>query len=79
MVANCQQKAFLNNDKNKSQFVSLLSKALRHHGHDVRESKGDADTLIVSAALGYATNTKDVTVIADDIDVFVLFMYHWGY
>ena len=59
MVANCQQKAFLNNDKNKSQFISLLKKALHHHDHDVRESKGDADTLIVSTALEYAT--KDVS------------------
>ena len=41
--------------------------------------KGDADTLIVSTTLEYATNTKDVTVIADNTDVFVLFMYHWGY
>ena len=39
MVANCQQKAFCNNDKNKSQFISLLSKALRHHDHDAGKVK----------------------------------------
>ena len=51
LPAFCNQSAFLSNEKNKKQFIELLGKALEDVGHHVYYSLGDADTLIVSAAL----------------------------
>ena len=63
----CNQEAFLKNSKNKSQFISLLTKALKDEGHDVQQSIGDADTHIVLAALEYASkeDRRPETVVAN--------------
>ena len=73
------QEAFLKNSNNKSQFISLLAKALKDEGHDVRQSIGDADTQIVLAALEYASkeDKRPVTVVANNTDILVLLMFHW--
>ena len=78
MMATCNQEIFLKNDKNKTQFISALSYQLRMEGHDVRNSIGDADTQIVSAALEYVSDSeKEVIVVASDTDILVLLMFHW--
>ena len=78
MIPTFNQEVFLKNEQNKSKFISFLSDELRREGHDVRNSLGDADTQIVSAALEYAEdNNKDVVVVAADTDILVLLMFHW--
>ena len=54
----------------------LLSDSLSPCGHWDIQSKGDADTLIVSAALDLATCNKITIVIADDTDILVLLLHH---
>ena len=54
MIPTFNQEVFLENDQNKSQFISFLSNELTREGHDVRNTLRDADTQIVSAALEYA-------------------------
>ena len=71
------QEMFLKNVKNKTQLILLLSSQLRREGHDIRNSDGDADTLIVSAALHYAAKDREVVVVASETDILVLLMFHW--
>ena len=60
------------------QFISALSDQLQREGHDVRNSIGNADTQIVSAALEHTLSSEnDVVVVASDIDILVLLMFHW--
>ena len=54
MEAYKYQQVFLINERNKSQFISLLSKYLVDDGHIVHHSIGDADTLIIQSALELA-------------------------
>ena len=55
-----------------------MSEELRREGHDVRNSTGDADTQIVSAALEYAGDIdNDIVVVASNTDILVLLMFHW--
>ena len=74
----CSQKAFLKNSKNKVKFIELLSRHLANDGHDIRNSKGDADALIISTAIQYTKKQdNEVVVVANDTDVLVLLIYHW--
>ena len=58
--------------------MSILSEELRRECHDVRNSTGDADTQIVSAALQYAGDIdNDIVVVASDTDILVLLVFHW--
>ena len=77
MEAYKNQEIFLANKTNKHQFVLLLSTYLQDDGQVVHHSTGDADTVIADCALQYATQGEEVNVVADDIDVLVLLMYHW--
>ena len=54
MEAYTNQQIFLTNERNKSQFISLLSQSLIDDGHTVHQSAGDADTLISQCALEMA-------------------------
>ena len=69
------QQAFFSNEKNKTNFICLLTMHLRSTGHQVEVSCGDADTLIVSSALEFAWNGQ--TVVAEDTDVLIMLVYHW--
>ena len=69
------QQAFFSNEKNKTNFISLLTTHLRGTGHQVEVSCGDADTLIVSSALEFAWDGQ--TVVAEDTDVLIMLVYHW--
>lgn len=78
MTPTCSQEIFLKNNRNKVQFISILSEELRKEGHDIQNSIGYADTQIVSAALEYAADSdKDVVVVATDTDMLVLLMFRW--
>ena len=72
------QEVLLANEKNKHQFILLISKYLRDDGQVVHQSTGDADTMTVRCALQYAIEGSEVNVVFDDIDVLVLLMYHWN-
>ena len=71
------QAAFLSNTSNKMQFIKLLSDYMQSKGHATKCSTSDADTLIVSTALGYARNNRSVVVVAEDTDIFVMLIHHW--
>ena len=43
----------------------------------VHQNPGDAGTMIVPHAHQYATEGSEVNVVADNIDVLLLLMYHW--
>ena len=74
---NCEM--LLSNTRNKSQFLELLSKNLILNGQQVLQSQADADTLTAHTALSIARKgRREVRVIADDTDVFLLLPYHWS-
>ena len=76
MESHPNKAAFLANEKNKQQFIKMLSNHLRAAGHIVEVSTGDADTDIAATALALA-RSDHVTVVADDTDVLILLLYHW--
>ena len=74
----CSEKAFLKNSKNKAKFIELLLRQLANGGHNIRNSKGDADTLIVSAVIQYTKKQdNEVLVVANDTGILVLLIYQW--
>lgn len=61
--------------------INLLSDYLRQHNIVAHQATGDADTLIVSVALGKATlslseNVAAVAVVAESTDILVLLLFH---
>ena len=78
MEAHNNQQAFLLIKKNKTQFIALLSHYLKANAEVVHKSPEDADTMIVSCALQFATQGNDVIVVANDTDILVLLIYHWN-
>ena len=77
MEAYRNQEVFLVNERNKHQFILLISRYLRHDRQVVHQSTGDADTMIVQCALQYVSEGNDVNVVADDTDILMLLMHHW--
>ena len=75
--AHADQEAFLSNTGNKTQLIKLLSSRLQSLGHVTKISEGDADTLIVSPAMAYATGGQAAVVVAEDTDIFVMLLYHY--
>jgi hypothetical protein len=72
------QEPFLSNVSNKKGFIKLLAEYLTHRDVNVHQATGDADTLIVSAALDAAAKgSKPVAVLAEDTDILVLLLRHW--
>ena len=71
------QDAFLANESNKAQLISLLEKYLISAHNTVEVCPEEADTQIVKRALEFSRQGKSVTVVADDTDVFVLLAYHF--
>ena len=70
------QQALFSNEKNKTNFISLLTTHLRGTGYQVEVSCGDADTpIIVPSALEFAWNGQ--TFVAEDTDVLIMLVYHW--
>ena len=48
------------------------------NSHVTKQSRYDADCIIVKCALQLATEGNVVTVVAEDTDILVLLMYHWN-
>jgi len=72
-----QQSLFLANDKNKCDFIKLLSEHLTRNGQTVIQAISDADSDIVKSGLDEAASGKIVTVVADDTDILVLLVHHF--
>lgn len=71
------QHTFLfSNERDKSQFITLLNHYLQASNQIVHQSAGDTDTETVANSLQYALGTE-VTVVVEDTDILVLLMYHW--
>ena len=72
------RKEFFRNYGNKSSFITALSKKLENVGIKVNIARGDADTIIVKAALLLNDEAKeqDITVLSDDTDVLCLLVHH---
>ncbi|KAK3103736.1 hypothetical protein FSP39_021463 [Pinctada imbricata] len=66
---------FLNNTKNKDNFLKLLGQTLERHGIDVKYADGDADLMIVLTAKEIS-ELKPVIVIAEDTDILVLLIHY---
>ena len=65
------------NTENKARLIAYLISYFEVNGIIVRQVESDADILIVRVALEFAAAGQHVTDVADDIDVLVLFIYHW--
>ena len=72
------QEKFLSNTNNKVQLIKMLSQYLKDDGNKVINCSSDADSTISYTALDLATTgEKEVVLIADDTDIFVMLIYHW--
>ena len=69
--------SFFANMHNKKHFISVLKMYLENADLRVKQAESDADTLIASNALRFASEKEPVTVICDDTDVLVLLVYHF--
>lgn len=78
MKSHDKQDAFLNNAKNKTEFIKMLGQHLQQRNHSIHISKGDADTMIVNKVISFARNSQSMTVVAEDTDIFVMLLHHWG-
>ena len=74
------QEKVLSNTNNKVQLIKMLSQYLKDDGNKVINCSGDADSTICHTALVLTTTgEKEVVLIADDTDIFVMLIYHWKY
>ena len=72
------QEKVLSNTNNKVQLIKMLSQYLKDDGNKVINCSGDADSTICHTALVLTTTgEKEVVLIADDTDIFVMLIYHW--
>ena len=63
---------------NKVQLIKMLSQYFKDDGNEVIDCSGDADSTICHTALDLATiGEKEVVLITDDTDIFVMLIYHW--
>ena len=69
------QHEFLNNTKNKTSLIEVLSSALTTNGIEVEQASGDADLHIATSAINAAdTTSESVAVLSRDTDVFVILL-----
>lgn len=66
------QSDFLSNSHNKGELISMMSVQFRDAGMVVHQADGDADTLIVSTALGQLDAGHSVVVVSTDTDVLAM-------
>ena len=69
--ADVTQKSFLNNSKNKQNFINLLSDVVVHR-------TGDADIAVVSKVLVYACACISVKLIGADTELLIMLLYFWN-
>jgi hypothetical protein len=70
-----KKKIFLANNKNKQQFIHLLSAKMNEAGIQTSHATGDADVLIVLTAVR-SSMSRYTVLIGDDTDLLVLLCYH---
>ena len=75
MTLQTKKEEFLSNKHNKQRFITLLSQRLEQAGCEIHQARGDANVLIVQTALTSA-GKQDTVLVGDDIDLFVLLIYH---
>ena len=68
----------MTNYTNKQSFVNLLVQKLELHGFKVVLCPSDADIIIKKKSL-QVENHFTVTILADDTDIFYLFLHHIHY
>ncbi|CAH2218497.1 jg2186 [Pararge aegeria aegeria] len=73
MTATTSQEKFLSNDRNKNRFILYLREKLEAAGFHTKQAGEDADTVIVETAINVATDEKPAIIVAEDIDVLVIF------
>ena len=72
----CSKKdEFLRNKENKQRFINMLGSKLEIAGCTILYAKGDADTMIVKAAVECSLQINTIEV-GDDTDLLVLLCYH---
>ena len=72
----CSKKEdFLRNKETKQRFINMLGSKLEIAGCTVLYAKGDADTMIVKAAVECSLQINTI-VVGDDTDLLVLLCYH---
>ena len=54
-----------------------MTPQLEKDNHQVTQAVADADTLIVSTVLKYASDGKSVSVFANDTDILIMLVFHW--
>ena len=58
----------------------MLSQYLKDDGNEVVNCSGDADSTICHTALDMTTTgEKEVVLIANDRDIFVMLIYYWKF
>ena len=75
MTTTMKKDQFLANQKNKQQFIFLLSAELEKNNRKTYHAPGDADLLIVQKAVQSAT-TSNTVLVGEDTDLIVLLCYH---
>ena len=73
MKLDCRKELFLSNNSNKQTHINLLVSYLNADGSKTLQHSDDADRLIVQTAFDFLKD-KNVKVVADDTDVFVMLL-----
>ena len=77
IIVSFTQEKFLSNTNSKVQLIKMLPRYLKDDLNEVINCSGDADSTICHTALDLATaGEKEVVLIADDTDIFVMLIYH---
>ena len=72
------QEKFLFNTNKRIPLIKMLSQYLKDDGNEIINCSGDADSTICHTAIDVATTgEKEVVLIVDATDIFVMFIYHW--
>lgn len=66
------QEKFLSNEKNKDRMIKYLTTEFINSGVNFKQSKGDADTLIVNSALEHINNYDELFIVGEDVDLLVI-------
>ncbi|KAK2579946.1 hypothetical protein KPH14_007626 [Odynerus spinipes] len=72
ILSKSPQDKFLSNEKNKRNFINILSPKLRDEGFIVKQAVEDADSLIINTAISVSDSYESVYVIGEDVDSLVI-------
>ena len=75
MMVRLKKDEFFANSSNKQKFVYLLGEMLEVAGFSVHHATGDADLLIVQAAI-QSFRQNPTTLVGDDTDLLILLCHH---